>query len=201
MFLARSACTQSILLGKFLTVLVAVCHLRFQKLRKVFQAVYPRCLAIIINTPRPRQNGRHFPDEILKCIFLNENISISIYTSLKFVPKGRINNIPALVQIMAWRRSGDKPLSQPMMIILLTHICGTWPQRVNDVSSLGVVIRGQLDTGLSLTCSGFSLRLAIISDASICSNTYAHGIAGHGVNTSPSCAFLWLVQWLCDQAW
>ena len=27
-----------------------------------------------INTLRPRQNGRHFEDDILKCIFLNENI-------------------------------------------------------------------------------------------------------------------------------
>ena len=35
--------------------------------------------------------------------------------SLKFVPKGPINNIPALVQIMAWRQTGDKPLSEPMM--------------------------------------------------------------------------------------
>ena len=32
--------------------------------------------------------------------------------SLKFVPKGPINNIPALVQIMALRRSGDMPLSE-----------------------------------------------------------------------------------------
>ena len=35
--------------------------------------------------------------------------------SLKFVPKGPINNIVALVQKMAWRQSGDKPLSEPMM--------------------------------------------------------------------------------------
>ena len=34
---------------------------------------------------------------------------------MKFVPHGPFNNIPALVQIMAWRRSGDKPLSEPMM--------------------------------------------------------------------------------------
>ena len=33
--------------------------------------------------------------------------------SLKFVPMGPINNIPALVKIMAWRRQGDKPLSEP----------------------------------------------------------------------------------------
>ena len=36
--------------------------------------------------------------------------------SLKFFPKGPINNIPALVQIMAWRWPGDKPLSEPMMV-------------------------------------------------------------------------------------
>ena len=53
---------------------------------------------------------------------LNENVRISIKISLKFVPKGPINNIPALAQIMAWRRSGDKPLSKPMMVSLLTHI-------------------------------------------------------------------------------
>ena len=55
-----------------------------------------------VNTLRPRLNGRHFADNIFKCIFLNENISIAIKISLKFVPKGSINNIPALVQIMAW---------------------------------------------------------------------------------------------------
>ena len=48
--------------------------------------------------------------------------------SLKFVPKGLINIIPALVQILAWRRSGDKPLSEPMLVGLLTHICLTRPQ-------------------------------------------------------------------------
>ena len=62
---------------------------------------------------------------------MNENVRISINISLKFVPKGLINNIPALVKIMAWRRSGDKPLSEPMMVNLLTHICVTWPQWVN----------------------------------------------------------------------
>ena len=43
---------------------------------------------------RPRQNGRHFPDDILKWIFLNENVWIPIKISLKFVPSGPINNIP-----------------------------------------------------------------------------------------------------------
>ena len=87
-------------------------------------------MEILINTLRPRQDGRHFSDDIFKSIFLNENVSISIKISLKFVPKGPINNIPALVQIMAWRRPGDKPLSEPMMVSLLTHICVTRPQWV-----------------------------------------------------------------------
>ena len=51
----------------------------------------------------------------LKCIFLKDEFHILIKISLKFVPKGLIDNIPALVQIMAWRRIGDKPLSEPML--------------------------------------------------------------------------------------
>ena len=86
---------------------------------------------LVINTLRPRQNGRHFPDKIFKCIFLNEDARISLKIPLKFVPKVRINNIPALLEIMSWRRLGDKPLSQPMMVSLPTHICVTRPQWVN----------------------------------------------------------------------
>ena len=86
-----------------------------------------------INILRPRQNGRHYADDMFKCIFLNENVWISIKISLKFVPKGPINNIPLLVQIMAWRRSGDKPLSESMVIRLPTHICVTRPQWVNSL--------------------------------------------------------------------
>ena len=82
----------------------------------------------VFNTLRPRQNGRRFADDTFKRILLNENVRISIKISLKFVPKGPINNIPALVQIMAWRRSGDKPLSEPVIVSLLTHICVTRPQ-------------------------------------------------------------------------
>ena len=68
------------------------------------------------NTLRPRRNEQHFADDIFKRIFFNENGWISIKISLKSLPKGPINNIPALVQIMAWRRPGDKPLSEPMMV-------------------------------------------------------------------------------------
>ena len=82
-----------------------------------------------LNTLRPMQNGRRFADDTFKRIFLNENVIISIKTSLKCVP---MNNISALVQIMAWRRPGDKPLSEPMMVSVLPHICVTRPQWVNS---------------------------------------------------------------------
>ena len=65
---------------------------------------------------------------IFKRICLNENVSISLKISLKFVPKVQFNNIPALLQIMAWRRPGNKPLSEPTVVNLLTHICVTRPQ-------------------------------------------------------------------------
>ena len=65
------------------------------------------CSSLTLNTLRPRQHGHHFPDDIFKCIFVNENVWISIKFSLNIVPGGPINNIPALVQIMAWRRLGD----------------------------------------------------------------------------------------------
>ena len=85
----------------------------------------------IINTLRPRKDGCRFPGDIFRCIFLNKNMSISINISLKVIPNGQINNIPALVRIMAWRRPGEKPLSEPMMFSLLMHICITRPQWVN----------------------------------------------------------------------
>ena len=95
--------------------------------------------ATFFNTLRPRQNGRHFPDDIFKCIFLNENEWISLTILLKFVSKGQINNIPSLVQIMAWRRLGDKPLSEPVMVRVPTHICVTRPQWVNVCKKKQVV--------------------------------------------------------------
>ena len=50
-----------------------------------------------LNILKPRQDGHHFPEDIFKCIFLNENVQISIKIALKFVPNVPIDNIPALV--------------------------------------------------------------------------------------------------------
>ena len=68
-----------------------------------------------MNPLRPRPNGRHFADAILKCIFLNENVWILIEISLKFVPKGSIDNIstgsdnglaPTRRQAIIWTNDG-----------------------------------------------------------------------------------------------
>ena len=93
--------------------------------RNAYHCLHSACVCMLLNTLRPRQDGRHFPDDIFKCIFPNENAWLSIKISLKFVPKGPINNIPSLDQIMAWRHQVDKPLSEPMMVWFLTHICTT----------------------------------------------------------------------------
>ena len=56
-----------------------------------------------------------FADKNFKWIFVNENDRILIRISLKFVHKSRIYNKTALVQVMARRRKGGKPLPKPML--------------------------------------------------------------------------------------
>ena len=93
----------------------------------VSQDIPPRAISMVIiklfitENPSPSgQNGHHFADGIFKCIFINERFCISIQISLKFVPKDLINNNSALVQVMAWHRTGDKPLPEPM-VTQFTH--------------------------------------------------------------------------------
>ena len=88
---------------------------------------------LVINILRPRQNVHHFPDHVFKWIFFNENVWISIKISLNFLSRDPINNIPSLVQIMTWCRPGNKPLSEPMMVSLLMHLCITRLQLVNSL--------------------------------------------------------------------
>ena len=75
-----------------------------------------------LNTSSPRQNGRHFADKIFKRVFLNEH-----EFPLIFLLKGAIKNIAVLVLIMAWRRPGDKPVSEPIVVRLPTHMCVNRP--------------------------------------------------------------------------
>ena len=104
-----------------------------------------------INTLRPRQNGRHFQDDIFKCIFSNENVWISLKNSMKVLPKVRIYNVPALVQIMYCRRPGDKPLSETMMVSLLTHTCVTRPQWVKSNGNAYFAMLKSLSSSFLLT--------------------------------------------------
>ena len=72
-------------------------------------------VANMFNSSPPGQNGRRFPDDIFRGNFMNEKFCIWIKISMKFDPKSSIDNNAAMVQIMAWRRTGDKPLSEPML--------------------------------------------------------------------------------------
>ena len=122
-----------------------------------------------INSLRPRRSGRNNADDIFKCIFLKENVWIPTIISLKFVPKGSINNIPALVQIMAWCHPGDKPSSEPMMASLLTHICVTRPQWVNRFGIWNSnLLLGVLKTKLPEVIFQFCWQQSLQSDRGSC---------------------------------
>ena len=54
-------------------------------------------IVYLLNSSPPDQNGRHFADDIFRFIFVNEKFCILIKISLKYVPKGPIDNNPALV--------------------------------------------------------------------------------------------------------
>ena len=125
-----------------------------------------RGIDVIINTLRPRQNGRHFADNIFKCIFLNESVWIPIKISLQFVPRGPINNIPALVQIMAWRRPGDKPLSEAMMVSIPMHICVIRPQWVKSPGILGWlnVTKQKANTSIEFYASNMTIKFDLGHD-------------------------------------
>ena len=85
-----------------------------------YAVIFCQLWCVIINLLRPRQNDLDFAGDIYKWIFLNENVRIFIKIWLKFVLKSPVDNIPALVQMMAWHRPGNKPLSEPMKVNLLT---------------------------------------------------------------------------------
>ena len=71
----------------------------------------------------PIQNGRHFADDFSKCIFFNENTWIFLISiASHLIPVGPIGKKSALVQMMAWHRIVDKPLSESMM-----HGIDYWP--------------------------------------------------------------------------
>ena len=119
----------------------------------------------LLNTLRPSQNGCRFADGIFKCIFLNENVWISLNISLKYNPKVPFNNIPTLVPIMAWRRPGDKPLSEPMMVNLLPHTCVTRSQWVKGLITVGKELWATATTPLWFVVRCRDVPRAVLSGA------------------------------------
>ena len=111
----------------------------------------------LFNTLRLRPNGRHFLDNILKWIFLNENVLISIIISLKFVPKVLIDNKPTLVH---WHLKGDKPLSEPMMVkftkLVLSQLWRPFSGH-HPVSTLNMLIRNMIQEQIILCPLSFFL--------------------------------------------
>ena len=78
---------------------------------------------------------------IFQMHFLNENVWISIIISLNYLPTYSINNIVAVVQIMAWCWPDGKPLSRTIMVSLLTQICVTRSQWVNSLGPSDAIWR------------------------------------------------------------
>ena len=72
-------------------------------------------ISSLFNSSPPGQNGRHFRDDIFYCNFMNGKFCTLIHISQKFVPKSPVGNMSALVQVMAWHRTGDKPLPEPRL--------------------------------------------------------------------------------------
>ena len=79
---------------------------------------------------------------------MNEKFCFSIRFSLKFVPKGPFDNKLAMVQVMAWRRTGDKPLPEPMLTHFPDAYIGTrgrWVMKPTKFSNISVwTLKGPL---------------------------------------------------------
>ena len=99
-------------------------------------------------------------DDNLKCIFLNENNKILIQISLKFVPMSPIDSKPTLVQVMAWRPTGDRPLPEPM----LTQFTDEYMRLGGD--ELIHIVLCSLDISWSFFLKVFTMENALISSKS-----------------------------------
>ena len=88
----------------------------------------------MINTLSPRRNGHNFPDDIFKGICLHENDELRLRFHWRLFLSFQSSIFATLVQTIAWRWPGDKPLSEAMVVSLLAHVHYTRPQWVNSIS-------------------------------------------------------------------
>ena len=68
------------------------------------------------NALRSEQNGCRFEHNIFNYIFVEENLCILVQIRLTFVLKGLIDNELALIQVMAWYQTGNRPFTEPLLI-------------------------------------------------------------------------------------
>ena len=108
------------------------------------------------------------------------------FTYRKFVPKGPINNISALVQIMAWHKLGDKPLSEPMMVSWLTHVCVTWPQWGKATTSKQIYI--------IFSCDQAALQMVFSVCLSVCPSVRPSVCPSHLFDYVPIIVSSWNFQ-------
>ena len=80
-----------------------------------FHFLYGMNMIQWVNTLRPEQFGWQFAKNIFQYIFLNKNWLMLMEILLRFLPYDPINSKSAVVQVMAWHRTGDKPIPEPMM--------------------------------------------------------------------------------------
>ena len=88
------------------------------------------CFRACFNTLRPIQNSRHFPDDIFKYIFLNENIWISLKFSLRFVSMVLIDHIfmrENMKAVKAWKRHYKSVMRCEMFFFSICNKCHFQP--------------------------------------------------------------------------
>ena len=138
-------------------------------------------LWLIITHPSPGQHGRHFADSVFKCIFVNEKFCISIKISLKFVPKGPVENNPALVQnglapnrrqVIIW--STADPIHQHIYAALVRdNSCSVNYCDITDFSST-IFFKFAINAlYLNWYCSWVTLTRVIYFMKTICHGTYS----------------------------
>ena len=99
---------------------------------------HPHPLTSPTHPPHPPPPSPFWQTTFSNWIFLNDNDIIPIQISFNYAPRSPIDNKPALDQVMTWRRTGDKPLSEPMMTQFSdAYICGTRGRSVNLVQTKG----------------------------------------------------------------
>ena len=67
-----------------------------------------------------------FADGIFTCIFIKENVRVSIEISLSFVPEVPFDNKSALLQVLAWRRTGAKLSIDTLLTMIYYAIWRHW---------------------------------------------------------------------------